>query len=71
MLTFLLAVVLSVVPVILIIQITVRRSDPHHAFALSLMNLHLGESQVPTTHQRTVPEEIPNNSRFPSMKTTA
>jgi hypothetical protein len=50
MLTFILAAILSLVLVVLVAQITSRRTDPHHSFAVALMNNHLGETSKAIRH---------------------
>lgn len=50
MLTFILGLILWLVLVVLVVQITSRRADPHHAFALALMNEHLGEAKATISH---------------------
>lgn len=50
MLTFLLAVILWLMVVASVVLTDFRRTDPHHSFALALINSHLGGTSHAVHH---------------------
>ncbi len=50
MLTFILAAILSLVLVLLIVEVVSRGTDPHHSFALDVMNHNFTDASYPTFH---------------------